>query len=208
MTPADRTRFAAAIGTLAEAYRQTLSEATLHAYWLGLDDLAIAEIETAVRKALRTCRFMPAPIELRELSGEVNGQARATLAWDAFQRAVTEHGGYKSVQFDDPVINATVKNLGGWTKLCEVPTAEFDKWIRKDFLQTYQAFYSAGTGPDAALPLPGIFAKENALGGKHHAASERVVVVKTGLPGLPQLEAPEQPVPQIEFSGDIGRMPK
>lgn len=204
MTTKDETRFRAAITALAEAYRQTITPATLHAYLLGLDDLSIDAIEGAVRKALRTCRFMPAPIELRELSGEVAGGNRAVMAWDCFSRAVVEHGGYKSVVFDDPVLNATVRNLGGWQRCCELPAEEFDKWLRKDFLGAYQSLAAAGAG--STDMLPGIFARENAITGKHHEPSERMVVVQTGLPGSVAIEdlRQRQP-PQIGFSDGIGR---
>lgn len=208
MTPNDKGRFGMAIGALAEAYRQTITAATVRAYELGLDDLPIEAIEGAVRRALRQCKFMPAPIELRELSGEVNGSNRAVLAWGAFEQAVIVHGGYKSVCFDDPLINATVRNLGGWQRCCEMPADEFDKWLRKDFLKAYEAIEAAGVGPEGGYPLVGIIEQENGIRGQFHD-SQKVIMVETGLPGSSrQLPAPKAKPKQIEsVSANIGRMP-
>lgn len=176
MTPEDRPRFAGAIGALAEAYRQTISTATIKAYEMGLDDLSIDQIEHAVRKAMRTCKFFPAPIELRELAGELSGSNRAIVAWEEFERAVVRHGGYRSVRFTDPILTATIRNLGGWQRCCEMDPEEFDKWLRKDFLAAYQALEASGVGQEAALHLPGIIEQQNALLGKYHESQEAVEV--------------------------------
>jgi hypothetical protein len=194
------------IAALASAFRVETDEAMFEGYWLGLDDLDLSAIKNAARKALRHCKFMPSSVELRELSGQVSGDGRALLAWDAFQRAVVGHGGYRTVQFDDPVINATVRNLGGWQRCCDMAPEEFDKWLRKDFLATYQSLHAAGAG--SSEPLLGIFGQQNAATGQHHGPSEQIEFVRTGLPGLPELEAPKERKPaEIAFSGGIGRLP-
>lgn len=59
-----------AIAALAELPRQReITEATVGVYALALDDLADAELDRAVKRALRECRFFPSPAELREFAG-------------------------------------------------------------------------------------------------------------------------------------------
>ena len=87
-----------------------------------------------------------------------------------------------------------------------MPTEQFDNWLRKDFLKTYAALCSAGVGPEASRPLVGYFGRENAGIGQSHPASERVVLVCTGLPGLPELEGPKKDVrSQIGYAANVGQ---
>jgi hypothetical protein len=169
------------VGVLAEAFGRTATEATIAAYTIGLGGLTPKQIENATGKALRTCKFMPTPAELRELAGELKLADRGEIAWAAFERAVAQHGGYRSVCFDDPAINAAVQSLGGWCACCEMPANEFDSFLRPKFLKAYEAHCRAGRG---AGSLAGTFARENALGGY---GGSQVVLITTGLKALPGL---------------------
>ena len=120
---------------------------------------------------------MPSPAELRELAGDLGARDAAILAWDAFERAVVSHGGYSTVLFEDPAINATVRQLGGWERCCEMPTEQFDTWLRKDFERIYAVMAKTGRGSDDALL--GTFARENAL-----IAAGSVPGCNTGQPRL------------------------
>ena len=179
MQNSDRAKFVLAIQALAAAFRAEVSEALLEGYWLALDDLELSAVGAAVKRALRECRFMPAANELRSLAGEVRPAHRAVLAWDAFSAAVVRHGGYASVDFDDPIINATVHSLGGWERCCEMPAAEFDKFLRKDFERVYVALFASGVTADRAGALLGTIARENALNGYEVRPP---VKIATGLP--------------------------
>ena len=115
-----------AVATLSEAFGRTSTEATVRAYTIGLEGLSPEQVERATGIALRSCKFMPSPAEIRELSGEAKSADRAEIAWAVFERNVRLVGGYKSVCFDDPALNFTVGSLGGWSALCEMPATEFD----------------------------------------------------------------------------------
>lgn len=186
MTKAEKDRYggiAAAVTLLAEGYNRQATKATFHAYIAGLEGLTVAQIEDGVNRALRECKFMPSPAELRELSGELKGQDRAVKAWMAFESAVQTQGGYRSVDFDDVVINATVRSLGGWSYVCDLPVREFDTFLREKFLKAYASLYAAGVGEEEAAPLQGLFDKENARNG--HAPQDIQIIV-TGLPPSPR----------------------
>ncbi|GIV52092.1 MAG: hypothetical protein KatS3mg038_2613 [Candidatus Kapaibacterium sp.] len=109
-----RARVAASIAGLAVVFGRDPSETLISAYVWALDDLAEEEVEQAVKRALRECRTMPTPAELRELAGVRRPEDQALVAWETAMRAVQRAGFYKSPDFADALINATIHNLGGW----------------------------------------------------------------------------------------------
>lgn len=189
MTEHEKPEFAEIIGGIAVSFRQEATKPLLRAYWMGLGDLELGEVKRAATKALRACRFMPTVAELRELAGEANHGDRAQNAWAEFERAVGMHGGYRSVDFADPLINATVRALGGWTRCCDLDSEEFDKWLRKDFVKQYEAFCKHPPSDEAMGALSGVFSRENALLGYEHKSSG---VVKIGTNIKPLIEGPKQ----------------
>lgn len=174
------------VGMLAEAYGRVASKAMIGAYSIGLKGLTVEQIGIATERALSTCKFMPTPVELRELSGELKLEQRAALAWLAFAQALSEHGYYRTVQFDDPAITAAVRSLGGWEQMSVIAEEEghrFDTVFRDRFLRTYMALAAAGVSPEQSAPLPGFFDRVNACEGYE---PQPVQHIETGLPVLPQ----------------------
>ncbi len=210
MNKTDLQRLAVAVGALSEAYRQPITEATIRAYAMGLDDLPIASIESAVRRAFREKKFMPTVSELRELAGDVHCSLadRAIRAWATVERAVVQHGAYRSVTFDDPVVNATIRSLGGWQKCCETPESEFDTFLRSAFLKHYEGLARTGVSDELAAPHIGIFDAENGMRGY---GTRQPLLISTGLPPL-VTHQPRQSARQViapdaaALTHDIGRM--
>lgn len=198
MRETERARFALVVNALAALFHREISEAMLHGFWIGLDDLPIEAVERGAARAMRESRFMPTPAELRELAGDVSDADLALLAWSVFERAVVAVGAYKTADFGDPVLNATVRHLGGWEHCCELPTNEFDIWLRKEFLRVYEAFSRTGVSEEAGAPLIGVFDRTNALLGHDRPAT---VKVATGLPAqrYPRLSSRQNAVPRLEF---------
>lgn len=198
MAKADKARengIAAAVTMLAEAYSRTATVVTFRAYIAGLEGLTVEQIEAGVNRALKTCKFMPTPVEIRELAGELKGQDRAVKAWGALELAVVLQGAYRSVDFDDPVINATVRNLGGWERVCTTDAKEFDVFLRPKFLAAYASLYAAGVGEEESAPLQGIFDKENSRHGFDPQEPQKII---TGLPVPPRSQRIGNNVPNIE----------
>lgn len=194
-------RIAFLVTILAETYRQKISKATIEAYRIGLRDLPIEAIDRAVQAAIRTSRFMPTPSELRELAGETSPADRAILAWAALGKAVVRIGPYRSPDFDDPIINATVRSLGGWERVCSLGVEEFDKWLQKDFLRTYEAFARTGVGDEQGAPLIGIAERHNRAIGYDRPQDH--AEVRTGLPWAGEtrkfVEKRATNIPRVEF---------
>ena len=110
---------------MAAAFGKEASEMMIHGYRLGLRDLPAQDIQIAVDRAMRECKFMPSVFELRQLAGTMPAESRATLAWASVRDAIGRVGGYASVDFDDAIVNATVRELGGWVKLCDTSAESY-----------------------------------------------------------------------------------
>lgn len=193
-----RANIAKAVGILAEAWRQRITDTTIDSYFIGLDGIPIDQVMIGVHKAIQTCKFMPSCAELRDLCGVMSLEHRADLAWQQLDKAVLEHGYYATVDFDDKAINAVVRGRGGWMAICDLSKEEFDVWFRKEFLRQYQNYCREGVSVEAAQPLIGYHGKNNAHGGHEipngleQNCGMLPTPITTGLPLLPNC-TPEQP---------------
>lgn len=148
-------RFGQAIGAVCLTFGREIKDLLLHGYRLGLEDLSIEQIEHACKRAMSECDKMPVPAELRKLAGVPSAADAAMLAWQVVEDS-TSIGAYRSVDFSDPVINATIRSLGGWPAILDRSAEEFDKWVRRDFLATYAALARTGVSEEAGRPLAGL----------------------------------------------------
>ena len=207
MKTEEKPQFVIIITALAEAFNRKATEPLLLGYWMGLGDLELASVEHAAARALLEFKFMPVPAELRQLAGELLPADRAVLAWEAFVKARQLHGSYTSVDFDDKLINATVRNLGGWLQVDERLEQDGDKWVRKDFERVYQTFLRTGATASHCLALGGLHEYSNA-GNGYEVKPPRLVL--TGLPphrkGVVALPAPVGALPAGLLEGTLRPM--
>lgn len=172
-TTEDEKQFVTLTKALGETFGVTLSSAQFMGYSMGLEGIAIEDVERAVGQAIRTLKFMPKPAELREMAGELTPATRAVMAWGVVKRAVHSVGAYGSPDFDDLVVNATIRNLGGWVDFCGRDAATFETFTRKDFERVYAQLADKAhlLGSDTTAHLKGI----------HDGPPKRI---PTGLPPL------------------------
>jgi hypothetical protein len=188
-----------------ESYGRTVSKATLKIWIQALADLEPAAVEQAVVTAIRSSRQMPSVAELRELAGAVRVEDRALLAWGAVERAVSRVGAYRHVSFDDPVINAAIRSLGGWAAVCGKPPDEFDKWTRQDFIKAYGALVRSGVNCEMCAPLAGLSSSGpvKRIDGTVAEVSPPVQEIVTGLPWAGEapkrLGETKRKAPRLEF---------
>jgi hypothetical protein len=148
------------IQALASTFGRECDEPMVLGYMLGVDDLSLSELKHAVSVAIRECTFMPSPVELRRFAGKTSVEQRAILAWDRFCKAAGAIGSYRDIWFSDPIINATVRSLGGWPEVLSRSGDEFDKWTRQEFLKTYKALDGA-CGAEQCRPLASLGTRED-----------------------------------------------
>lgn len=153
------------IGTLASVFNFECDELAVEAYRMGLEGVASSAIRKATAAILQSpdWKFMPKPGELRSLAltGGQKPEQLTDAAWVALGKAIDRYGSTKSVNFHDAMLNATVKILGGWPRCCQMGVEEFEKWFRKDFVNTYTRFLLHGCPQDLSGYLIGTVEREN-----------------------------------------------
>jgi hypothetical protein len=154
----DRKPFSEVIEALAAIPGREVSKPLLQAYWIGLQDVELRDVQEGARRWLQSgSGFLPSPGELRKLAGGQTAEMRSLLAWEAVRGAIRRHGAYRTVQFSDPAATAAVRSLGGWVGLCGRDTEELDKFVCRDFRRAYEEFSAAGVTQEMARPLDGIW---------------------------------------------------
>jgi len=129
---------------LMEVYGVSYSEATIEIYYRILKDLDGKEFEKAVHTILSERPFptFPKPAELLSAIATKN-EEKAVLAADNLRKAVSMHGSYKTVIFDDPVIHIVLeRHFGGWIKFCEMTIEDMEKFFKFEFEKLYKAYAS------------------------------------------------------------------
>lgn len=136
MTDQDKQAFQIAMAAMAEVYRVDVSESLLRTYWLIFQEYQLDAFNQAAQQAVMKLKWFPKPAELIEL---MNGDedAAADDAWLVLNKAIDEHGSYRSVIFSDGFLNRTVESFG-WRTLCECDTESFDKFTRPQFVSVYK----------------------------------------------------------------------
>jgi hypothetical protein len=140
------------------------SDIVVSAYVGVLGELTDQQCLCAINAAASQDREYPLSAGQLRTLGITGGLGRDVLvqrAWDTLCRAITTHGYTQSVNFSDGLINATVRHLGGWEYACSRPVEDFEKWYRRDFIETYSALLSTGCTPDRISYLPGAVEREN-----------------------------------------------
>ena len=148
---------ATSLAALGATFNRQIDATVADAYSIGLEGLTAAEVSRACAAALRKCKFMPAPSELRALSGRAelrDLKHEAALAWDAVRKAI-DRVDYTVALIDfGPHVNAVVRQLGGWDALCTAKLHDLDVWKRKEFERQYEVFAEKEIG-DIGAPLEG-----------------------------------------------------
>jgi len=138
-------RFTSLVAALASAFRQVADEPMFMAYWFALEDVGIDSIQDAVKRSIRDCKYMPTASELRGMStNEVPVDHHARMAWEDVRAGMMIAGPYNSVNFDDKIINATIRNMGGWIRLCEIEDDKEMTFERHRFEKTYASILRHG----------------------------------------------------------------
>ena len=163
MTNKDKPQFLQILTGLSDLYNAELSRVSITLFWEALKTHRIDLISVAASEHVKHSKWMPKPSEFLDIltKSEMNPEERAILAWGCVSRAAKSIGGYSCVDFDDPIINATIRNQGGWSRICSQPAEHFESFIRRQFIADYVVMYGAKLSPDALLPLQGTFDKDN-----------------------------------------------
>lgn len=192
----DKPEFATAIGAMCAAFGTDASKALMLGYWMGLQDLTLQAVQGAVARSIRECERLPAPVELRRLAGERTAEAGAIAAWGDVLKAIPL-GPYRHVDFDDRLINATVRNLGGWpTFLGRLVDVDSEKWLRIEFVKCYAMLANSGVSGEMCAALPGLSVATVRNGSLVAAVARRIACTSPGAARL--LSTPPTPQSRIK----------
>ena len=151
----------AALDEALPSQKGPMTKARSAIYWEALSDLTDAQLRRSFVRALRECKFFPAPAELRELAGanpdKAMIEAVAIKSWEAVRYAMDRYDGGTSVNFGR-LINGVIQALGGWEWLCDQGERDL-VFVRKDFIKTLMLFAERGEGGPPALM--GRYEREN-----------------------------------------------
>lgn len=175
----DKVKFGQCMAVLAEGFQVDIRPQTIEVYWqcwdLSADDFDLA-CHRAVMEVKCTYGKIPTLAQLRELAQGMSPDARASQAWAAVMRAMAANGTARGVDFDDPLTNASVRQLGGWVWLGRQPQDWTDQWGEKRFTQIYRDLMRYTPDADRMRALPG--------------QCQGIIAAHTGLPSLPGIERP------------------
>lgn len=145
--------FAAGIAVLAASFGRAIEKPLLEGYWLALSELTDAQFAAACRRALEGARFFPAAAELRAFAGIISLSDRGPEAWLIVRAALDQYDHTDSLDFG-PLVNAVVRDLGGWQYLCACSIPDL-VWREKEFVAKFRARANRPIDPGRGLPLRG-----------------------------------------------------
>lgn len=166
MQQADFDDFSAMLTVVADYCSKQLSPGVISLYWQGLQDLDIAAVRQALNAHVQnpdTGQFMPKIADIRRMLGGTTRDA-ALMAWNKVQEAVGRAGSYRSVCFDDPIINRCLLDMGGWPELCAKSMDELP-FVERNFCDRYRAYKTHGGSPGHPSYLVGLCEAANAQKG-------------------------------------------
>ncbi|MDI6809372.1 MAG: DUF6475 domain-containing protein [Candidatus Eisenbacteria bacterium] len=108
----------------------------------------------------------------------------AAMAWATVRRAIGQVGSYRSVEFEDGAITASVEAMGGWVSLCDKSPKELDMLAWQ-----FRNLYISLAGKCERKPLAGRHELQNRSNGhaKELEAAKQIPTLGSA-PALPQLE--------------------
>ncbi len=136
----DLLKFTTLIISIGELYKQNVSDALIEIYWESLRDYdfnAISQAITSHVKNPENGQFMPKPADIIKF---IDGKPEdnALLAWS---KVDYNRNAYESIIFDDPVIHAVIRDMGGWVQVCsgDVDALPF---LKNEFVKRYCGYVS------------------------------------------------------------------
>lgn len=138
-----RAEFADVMQAMAVVYDKTIAPPLLEIYWRVLQHYTLEEVKFALTTHLSnpdTGQFMPKPADVvKYLEG--NTKTQAMRAWEKVAGAFSAvpGGTYSTVCFDDPLINKTIEDMGGWPAMGRIGEDELPFKIA-EFERRYQSY--------------------------------------------------------------------
>ena len=145
------------LALLAAVFDRPFTKERLAGYLAGLADISSEDLCGAIETAIRECRSFPSVAVLRDMCGQSMKQRREQRATRAFSVLCTTLESMASpdhnVVFQDPLINATIRAMGGWKSLWNLPISKFAQYAQRDFERLFLQFCSNPPSEDEMQPF-------------------------------------------------------
>lgn len=159
--------FASTIALLTATVGKSMGKPQLQAWYAILGELTVEELRRGIVETLRHHQFAgfpPVGTILANAGATCDTGDTALLAWAVVRHAIGRVGGYESADFG-PVVNATIRQLGGWPTVCATHTDEM-QWLEKRFVAGFKAYSTLQViDPPLAAHLPVIHETNNSRAG-------------------------------------------
>lgn len=141
-----------------EMYDRTPSTESAKMAFRVLQDLALADIRRAIGIHIADPKAGHYPIKPADVRRIVEGDpdAEAEHAWSRLLWAIEKIGPYKSVAFDDPILQGLAHEMGGWSKLNHMDEYDF-KYLRHNFIRSYTGYRQRRATPPQRGVLRNLF---------------------------------------------------
>lgn len=148
----NKERFHRIMMAMGAVFGTQVTEAMLDAYWMALEDLELDELARAAKAMISGSEFFPRPVQIRRAAGEKSPEDRAADAWVCFEQAWRRYSSAE-LDFEDSLINATVRAIGGPAALGDKTVDEWP-WVQKAFEKTYARYCQYPPPEDLRSALP------------------------------------------------------
>lgn len=141
MVDNDKIQFKEMLAASWGLYDKTLTSGILTLFWESLKKYDIKEISAALSRHTvnpDSGQFAPKPADIvRYIDG--SGDDVSLKAWTKVEQVVRRKGVYvEKLVFDDPIIHAVLRDMGGWEQLCASPSEEDFKFRSIEFCKRYR----------------------------------------------------------------------
>lgn len=133
----DLLEFFSKLTMLAELFDAKFSEAKQQLYAEALSDIDLDDLVRGMQQAVRECRFMPKPVELREFSVG-SDESHAEDAWLEFKDAMRRIGSYGKYEPESSAQRAIDAVFGSYQNACRSElTPEMLQARKKEFMRVF-----------------------------------------------------------------------
>ena len=157
-TNQQKAEFATRINVKRETYdKPPLSDQAIKLEISDLEHLSFDDVVQAMKDHRDQYKPPNAASILLVCEGDI--ESKAIEAAEKLEKAVSRYGIYRSPVFDDNRLQAAVGRIG-WIKICQTPTMEEFKFVKRDIQKLYKAMPANVEPPE----LLGYFDAENGRG--------------------------------------------
>ena len=162
MDPTDTNRFVELLAGVYGFYSKDLSRFSIEVWTTAMRPYDFAAVKDALNRHCINAeggQWVPKPADVVKLI-EGGSQDAALLAWSKVDRAVRLVGPHQSVCFDDPIIHAVIRDMGGWGQICSKTDDEWP-FVGNEFQTRYRGYRLRRSDKEFPRALIGIAEAQN-----------------------------------------------